>query len=122
MTVEFGKRRFTSVRSLEPGNVISFNYDGERRIGVVIAPDYKENCDCFSYDILEEIPEEMLTYIEEANFQVKEGELWEVFGDPENRYRSFKKYFMKLVQLVDFVTYDENQLRITNEEEQNTAG
>lgn len=117
MAVEFGQRRFTSTRALEPGDLISFNYDGKRRLGLVIAPEYKENCDCFSYEELEEIPEEMLIYIEEANFRLQPGELWEVFGDRDKAYRSFKRDLMKLVQNVEFVTYSEDQLRITNEQE-----
>lgn len=124
MAIKWGQRRFMSYRRLEPGQVISFGYKGRRRVGVVIAPEYKDNADCYSYDRLEEIPEEILMYIQNMQY-LNEGDLWEVFGDQDNRYRSFKRSDLRAVQSIEFVTYNENEEVLvtedTDEDEQETA-
>lgn len=118
--IKFGRRLFMSRRGLDTGQLIEFTYKGRRRIGVVIAPEYKNNCDVFVYDDLAEVPEELLTYIQETPL-LREGDLWRQFGDPERRYRSFTRNEMTAVQSIEFVTYDENDEKVTREEYEKTA-
>lgn len=116
MPVDFGQRRFMSKTVLDSGQLISFGYKGRVRYAVVIAPEYKENCDCYVFEDLREIPEEVLRYIYEST-RLKEGELWEVFGNVEERYRSFKRRHMLAIQSIEFVIYNENELTIETKNE-----
>lgn len=106
MVVKWGRRRFIAKRSLDAGMVVRFNYKGDFRYGVVIAPEYKDNCDCYFYDGLDEIPIELLMYIAEAD-KLYEGDLWKVFGNLDQRYRSFKRNQMIALQSIEFVMSEE---------------
>lgn len=108
MGVEFGRRQFISKRRLEAGQLISFGYNGQVRFGVVIAPEYKDNADCYAFSDLLEVPEQLLTYIDNTRY-LSEGQLWEQFGDLDKRYRSFKRSRMLAVQSIEFVISDEEQ-------------
>ena len=54
MAIEFGTQLFASVNSLEPGQLIEFGYNGTTRWGVVVTPEWKDNCDCYVFDSKED--------------------------------------------------------------------
>ena len=62
MAINFGTQLFTSVNSLEPGQLIEFGYNGTTRWGVVVTPSWKDNCDCYVFDSKEDVPEELLEW------------------------------------------------------------
>ena len=39
------------------GQLIEFSYNGTTRWGVVVTPDWKDNCDCYVFDSKEDVPE-----------------------------------------------------------------
>ena len=103
MAIKFGTQLFASVNSLEPGQLIEFGYNGTTRWGVVVAPEWKDNCDCYVFDSKEEVPEELLEWAERGP---AEGEAYDTFGN-QYTFKSFKLDTMTSIQNIKFNTYRE---------------
>ena len=108
MPVNLGTQLFTSPSSLQPGQLIEFGYNGTTRWGVVVTPEWKDNCDCYVFDSKEEVPEELLEWVEREG-PFNDGDLYTDFG---NRYtfKSFNVEKMGSVQNIEFDTYGETEV------------
>ena len=105
MAIKFGTQLFASVNSLEPGQLIEFGYNGTTRWGVVVTPEWKDNCDCYVFDSKEEVPEELLEWAERGP---AEGEAYDTFGN-QYTFKSFKLDTMLSIQNIKFNTYIEGE-------------
>ena len=105
MAIKFGTQLFASVNSLEPGQLIEFGYNGTTRWGVVVTPEWKDNCDCYVFDSKEEVPEELLEWAERGPV---EGEAYDTFGN-QYTFKSFKLDTMLSIQNIKFNTYIEGK-------------
>ena len=105
MPINFGTQLFTSVNSLEPGQLIEFGYNGSPRWGVVVTPAWKLNCDCYVFDSKEDVPEELLEWAERSP---AEGEAYDTFGN-QYTFKSFKLDTMTSIQNIEFDTYKEGE-------------
>ena len=104
MAINFGTQLFTSVNSLEPGQLIEFGYNGTIRWGVVVTPDWKDNCDCYVFDSKEDVPEELLEWAERGSTD----SAYNTFGD-QYTFKSFKLDTMSSIQNIEFNTYREGE-------------
>jgi len=98
MAIKFGSQLFASVNSLEPGQLIEFGYNGTTRWGVVITPEWKDNCDCYVFDSKEEVPEELLEWSER---EPAAGDAYDTFGK-QYTFKSFKLDTMTSIQNIKF--------------------
>lgn len=98
MAIKFGTQLFASVNSLEPGQLIEFGYNGTTRWGVVITPEWKDNCDCYVFDSKEEVPEELLEWSER---EPAAGDAYDTFGK-QYTFKSFKLDTMTSIQNIKF--------------------
>ena len=105
MAIKFGTQLFASVNSLEPGQLIEFGYNGTTRWGVVVTPEWKDNCDCYVFDSKEEVPEELLEWAERGSVA---GEAYDTFGN-QYTFKSFKLDTMSSIQNIKFNTYREGE-------------
>ena len=105
MAIKFGTQLFASVNSLEPGQLIEFGYNGTTRWGVVVTPEWKDNCDCYVFDSKEEVPEELLEWAERGS---ADGEAYDTFGN-QYTFKSFKLDTMSSIQNIKFNTYREEE-------------
>ena len=105
MAIKFGTQLFASVNSLEPGQLIEFGYNGTTRWGVVVTPEWKDNCDCYVFDSKEEVPEELLEWAERSPV---DGEAYDTFGN-QYTFKSFKLDTMTSIQNIKFNTYREGE-------------
>ena len=105
MAIKFGTQLFASVNSLEPGQLIEFGYNGTTRWGVVVTPEWKDNCDCYVFDSKEEVPEELLEWAERGS---TDGEAYDTFGN-QYTFKSFKLDTMTSIQNIKFNTYREEE-------------
>ena len=105
MAIKFGTQLFASVNSLEPGQLIEFGYNGTTRWGVVVTPEWKDNCDCYVFDSKEEVPEELLEWAERGPV---EGEAYDTFGN-QYTFKSFKLDKLTSIQNIKFNTYREEE-------------
>ena len=105
MAIKFGTQLFASVNSLEPGQLIEFGYNGTTRWGVVVTPEWKDNCDCYVFDSKEEVPEELLEWVERGS---ADGEAYDTFGN-QYTFKSFKTSNMSDIQNIEFDTYREGE-------------
>ena len=105
MAIKFGTQLFASVNSLEPGQLIEFGYNGTTRWGVVVTPEWKDNCDCYVFDSKEEVPEELLEW---AARSPADGEAYDTFGN-QYTFKSFKLDTMTSIQNIKFNTYREGE-------------
>ena len=110
MAIKFGSQLFASVNSLEPGQLIEFGYNGTTRWGVVITPEWKDNCDCYVFDSKEEVPEELLEWSER---EPAAGDAYDTFGK-QYTFKSFKLDTMTSIQNIKF--------NISSEEEEDQEG
>ena len=87
------------------GQLIEFSYNGTIRWGVVVTPDWKDNCDCYVFDSKEDVPEVLLEW---ADQEPAVGVAYDTFG---NRYtfKSFKTGNMSDIQNIEFDTYEEGE-------------
>ena len=105
MPINFGTQLFTSVNSLEPGQLIEFGYNGTTRWGVVVTPDWKDNCDCYVFDSKEDVPEVLLEW---ADQEPAVGVAYDTFGN-QYTFKSFKTGNMSDIQNIEFDTYKEGE-------------
>ncbi len=105
MPVNFGTQLFTSVNSLEPGQLIEFGYNGTTRWGVVVTSAWKMNCDCYVFDSKEDVPEELLEW---ADQEPAVGVAYDTFGN-QYTFKSFKTSNMSDIQNIEFDTYEEGE-------------
>ena len=110
MAIKFGTQLFASVNSLEPGQLIEFGYNGTTRWGVVVTPEWKDNCDCYVFDSKEEVPEELLEWSER---EPAAGDAYDTFGK-QYIFKSFKLDTMTSIQNIKF--------NISSEEEEDQEG
>jgi hypothetical protein len=117
MSINFGKQLFASIESLQPGQLIEFGYNGTRW-GVVVTPDWKDNCDCYVFDSKSDVPEELLEWISDRR-PLGDGVLFNTF---RNRYtfKSFKLENMNAIQNIEFNTYREEREGEVSAEEDGT--
>ena len=106
MPITFGTQLFASVDSLEPGQLIEFGYNGTTRWGVVVTSAWKMNCDCYVFDSKEDVPEELLEWVEQQGSQVSD--VYATFGD-QYTFKSFKLDTMSSIQNIEFDTYEEGE-------------
>ena len=106
MPINFGTQLFTSVNSLEPGQLIEFGYNGSTRWGVVVTSAWKMNCDCYVFDSKEDVPEELLEWVERQGPQVSD--VYATFGN-QYTFKSFKLDTMSSIQNIEFNTYREGE-------------
>ncbi len=112
MAIKFGTQLFTSVNSLEPGQLIEFGYNGTTRWGVVVTSEWKDNCDCYVFDSKEDVPEELLEWAERGS-----ADGYNTFGD-QYTFKSFKLDTMSSIQNIEFNTYREEVEEEVEEEGQ----
>ena len=62
MAIASGIQTDLSTFRLEPGQLLEFEYNGTMRWGIVIAPSWKMNCDCYVFESLDDVPEEVLEW------------------------------------------------------------
>ena len=105
MPINFGTQLFTSVNSLEPGQLIEFGYNGTTRWGVVVTSAWKMNCDCYVFDSKEDVPEELLEW---ADQEPAVGVAYDTFGN-QYTFKSFKTSNMSDIQNIEFDTYREGE-------------
>ena len=113
MAIKFGTQLFASVNSLEPGQLIEFGYNGTTRWGVVVTPEWKDNCDCYVFDSKEEVPEELLEWSER---EPAAGDAYDTFGT-QYTFKSFKLDTMTSIQNIKFNISSEEE-----EEDQEGSG
>ena len=91
MAIRFGRRRFATVYSLSAGDLIQFGYNGKTRTAVVTNPEWKENCDCYVFDQLDDISEDFLRNTLEGQTEgsLSGGDLYTQFGNQFD-FKSFK--------------------------------
>ena len=87
------------------GQLIEFSYNGTTRWGVVVTPDWKDNCDCYVFDSKEDVPEEVLEW---ADQEPAVGVAYNTFGN-QYTFKSFKTSNMSDIQNIEFDTYREGE-------------
>ena len=109
MAIRFGRRRFATVYSLSAGDLIQFGYNGKTRTAVVINPEWKENCDCYVFDQLDDISEDFLRNALEGQTEgsLSGGDLYTQFGNQFD-FKSFKLNNMSAIQTVQYYLYNED--------------
>tara|TARA_Y100000310_G_C19961247_1_gene481292 strand:- start:47 stop:496 length:450 start_codon:yes stop_codon:yes gene_type:complete len=119
MAIEFaGSEQWISKRDLQAGQLISFGYSrpiatvgddvvmgSSIRWGIIIAPVWKENCDCYVFDSKEDVPEELLEW---ADQEPAVGVAYDTFGN-QYTFKSFKTSNMSDIQNIEFDTYREGE-------------
>lgn len=105
--IEFADSIRTPIRRLEPGDLIEFIYKRERRYAVVVAPDWKDAVDCYSFKDLRDFPIELAEFIVEYPRELEEGQLWNEFNT-EYDYRSFKHNEIVSLRVIPFEVIDDD--------------
>ena len=106
MAIEFaGSEQWISKTDLQAGQLISFGYSGSIRWGIIIAPVWKMNCDCYVFDSKEDVPEELLDTIA-LHPELPTGRLYSSYGDTYT-FKSFKLDKMMGIRNHPFTTYRE---------------
>ena len=105
--IKYGRRLFASVKNLVAGDLITFGYNGTIRTGVVISPDWKGNVDCYVFDDLDSVSEELLTHILQTSYILDSGDLYVDFGN-EFDFKSFGHNSMLAIQQVEYY-FDEEK-------------
>ena len=104
MPVKFGTQE-AYTGPLLAGQLIEFSYSGTTRWGIVVTPDWKDNCDCYVFDSKEDVPEELLEW---ADQEPAVGVAYDTFGN-QYTFKSFKIDNMTNVQNIEFDTYREGE-------------
>ena len=107
MSINFGTRLFASATSLQAGQLIEFGYNGTPRWGVIVAAAWKMNCDCYVFDSVEDVPEELLEWIVTQR-PLSAGDLYSYFTD-QYTFKSFNLEKMGAIQNIEFDTYRETE-------------
>ena len=102
MPVNFGTPEIYT-GPLLAGQLIEFSYNGTIRWGIVVTPDWKDNCDCYVFDSKEDVPEELLEW---ADQEPAVGVAYDTFGN-QYTFKSFKLDTMTSIQNIKFNTYRE---------------
>ena len=102
MPVKFGTQE-AYTGPLLAGQLIEFSYSGTTRWGIVVTPNWKDNCDCYVFDSKEEVPEELLEWAQRGPVA---GEAYDTFGN-QYTFKSFKLDTMLSIQNIEFDTYIE---------------
>lgn len=97
--IEFGEDTYTSRKLLSAGDVIKFSYDTKARVAVVITPNWNEKCDCYEFNRLEDISEDMLFMII-TTYNVNDGELFHQYGN-EFDFKSFRLFKMRSLRKIE---------------------
>lgn len=97
--IEFGEDTYTSRRLLSAGDVIKFSYDTKARVAVIITPNWNEKCDCYEFNRLEDISEDMLFMIT-MTYNVNDGELFHQYGN-EFDFKSFRLFKMRSIRKIE---------------------
>jgi hypothetical protein len=118
--IKFGRRLFASVRNLLPGDLIEFGYNGKVRTGVVVTPDWKGNVDCYVFDTLNDVPEELAEHILYSTTLLEGGDLYVDFGK-EFEFKSFKQSGMAAIQQIQFSVETEEKEQDTEQEQEDKA-
>ena len=108
MAISFGQRLFISPEDLEAGHLIEFGYNGTVRVGVVVTPVWKMNCDCYVFHSKEDLPEEVLEW-SATQRPFGAGDLYNQFGN-QYTFKSFKLGKMGSIQNIEFDTYGETEV------------
>ena len=103
MPVKFGTQE-AYTGPLLAGQLIEFSYNGTTRWGIVVTPNWKDNCDCYVFDSKEDVPEELLEWVERQGSQVSD--VYAIFGN-QYTFKSFKLDTMLSIQNIKFNTYRE---------------
>ena len=115
MSINFGTRLFASATSLQAGQLIEFGYNGTPRWGVIVAAAWKMNCDCYVFDSVEDVPEELLELIVTQR-PLSAGDLYSYFTD-QYTFKSFNLEKMGAIQNIEFDTYREGQRSETDDDD-----
>ena len=106
MAIEFtGSEQWISKTDLQAGQLISFGYNETIRWGIIVAPVWKMNCDCYVFDSKEDVPEELLEW---ADQEPAVGVAYDTFGN-QYTFKSFKLDTMISIQNIEFDTYREGE-------------
>ena len=89
------------------GQLIEFSYNGTIRWGVVVTPDWKDNCDCYVFDSKEDVPEEVLDTIA-LHPELPTGILYSSYRETYT-FKSFKLEKMMGIRNHPFTTYSEEK-------------
>ena len=111
MPVKFGTQE-AYTGPLLAGQLIEFSYSGTTRWGIVVTPDWKDNCDCYVFDSKEDVPEELLEW---ADQEPAVGVAYDTFGN-QYTFKSFKLDTMSDVQNIEFDTYEEGEEEVEDQE------
>ena len=108
MAISFGQRLFISPEDLEAGHLIEFGYNGTVRVGVVVTPVWKMNCDCYVFDDLDNVSDELLERVGfgEGRQFFQPGDLYNEFRN-QYTFKSFKLDNMDAIQNIEFDIYNE---------------
>ena len=87
MAIASGVQTNLSTADLQPGQLIEFEYNGTMRWGIVITPSWKDNCDCYVFETLEDVPQEIVEW--GLNESVVDGEAYATFSN-QYTFKSFK--------------------------------
>ena len=87
MAIASGIETGLSAFGLQPGQLIEFEYNGIMRWGLVITPLWKGNCDCYVFETLEDVPQEIVEW--GLNESVVDGEAYATFSN-QYTFKSFK--------------------------------
>ena len=86
MAIASGIQTDLSTFRLEPGQLLEFEYNGTMRWGIVITPLWKGNCDCYVFESLDDVPQEVLEWgLDER----ADGEAYATFSN-QYTFKSFK--------------------------------
>jgi len=108
MAIEFaGSEQWISKTDLQAGQLISFGYNGTVRWGIIVAPVWKENCDCYVFDSQEEVAEELLDAIA-RHPEYPSGIMYSRYGETYT-FKSFKLEKMMGIRNHPFTTYSEEK-------------
>ena len=111
MPVKFGTQE-AYTGPLLAGQLIEFSYSGTTRWGIVVTPDWKDNCDCYVFDSKEDVPEELLEW---ADQEPAVGVAYDTFGN-QYTFKSFKTSNMSNIQNIEFDTYEEGEEEVEDQE------